>query len=170
VSIAGFTIRPILEQDWAEYRAIRLKMLAEIPLAFGETLHTAERRTEAAWRARVQPVGGGIRLVAVDESNGRWAGTMGGVRSGGPGVSGAVLVGVYVDPDYRGASRGVTDALLAAVEDWARESSTTLTLRVHEENSRARSAYRRRGFEENGRTAPYPLDPSQRELEMVKPL
>lgn len=162
-------IRPITADDWARYRDIRLQMLAEIPIAFTETVATVQRRDEAAWRSRLA-LSGGVRLVAIDADADRWAGTMGVMMSNAPDVEGALLVGVYVDPDYRGVARGVTDALIGAVEAWAAERSTTLTLHVHEDNRHARSAYRRLGFAETGTTIPYPLDPRARELEMVKVL
>jgi len=80
-----------------------------------------------------------------------------------------LLVGVYVSPDYRGAA-GVADALLTAVEDWARERGDRLALHVHSGNARARAYYRSRGFVETGVTIPYVLDTSALELEMVKAL
>jgi GNAT superfamily N-acetyltransferase len=94
-----------------------------------------------------------------------WIGTMGAYFP----VPGAdpVLVGVYVSPDFRGSAAGVTDALLDGVEAWVREQGhTALTLEVHEKNPRARAYYDRRGFTLTGRTLPYPLDPSGRELEL----
>jgi GNAT superfamily N-acetyltransferase len=83
---------------------------------------------------------------------------------------GPLLVGVYVTPDHRGDEHGITDALLAAVEDWARDHGGRLTLHVHEDNARARGAYVKRGFVPTGRLIPYILDPTQRELEMSKRL
>lgn len=169
VASPWITIRPILESDWADYRDFRLQMLAEIPIAFGETLATARARSEAGWRSRTR-LRGGVRLVAIDERSGRWAGTMGGLIEAQRGLLGALLVGVYVDPAYRGRSAGVTDALLDAVEEWARPLSRTLALHVHEDNARARAAYRHRGFRDTGTTIPYVLDPATREVEMAKAL
>jgi ribosomal protein S18 acetylase RimI-like enzyme len=45
-----------------------------------------------------------------------------------------------------------------------------LVLEVHEDNARARAAYRRLGFAETGATRPYPLPPGGAELEMARPL
>lgn len=164
-------IRPIVESDWREYRDIRLKMLAEIPLAFGETLGVAERRGEVAWRHRASsgPTGTSIRLVAIDTASGEWAGTMGGFLSPDDGNR-AVLVGVYVSPGYRGTESGVTDSLLAGIEEWAHRFGDTLLLHVHEENARARAAYAKRGFTLTGVTLPYVLDTTSLEVEMVKSL
>jgi GNAT superfamily N-acetyltransferase len=167
----GITVRPITSHDWPAYRRLRLAMLAEIPLAFGETLAHAEAMTDAQWIARVigytRPPS--LRLGAVVDRTGEWAGTMGGFLSPEDGYA-AVLVGVYVAPRYRGRAPGVTDALLDGVEDWAREHGDRLLLHVHEENPRARAAYALRGFAESGVRIPYALDPRQTELEMVKRL
>jgi GNAT superfamily N-acetyltransferase len=82
----------------------------------------------------------------------------------------ANLVTVYVAPAHRGT--GVTDLLLDSVLSWvARQDGVrTLALLVHEQNGRAAAFYARRGFRASGRTEAYPLDPSQRELEMVLPI
>ena len=164
----GVSIHRTVEADWERVRDIRLEMLADTPLAYLETLETAQTHDEAEWRNRAARGAAphNCRFAAVDAS-GRWAGTMGGIvsRDGEP-----TLVGVYVAPDVRGAAAGVTDALLAAVEDWARTEGDHLLLYVHEDNARARAAYEHRGFSYTGQTEPYPLDPSALELGMSKPL
>ncbi len=82
----------------------------------------------------------------------------------------AYLLGVYVSPAHRGG--GVADALLTAVEEWVVTSTTAprLLLDVHEDNPRAQRFYARRGYALTGRSSPYPLDPSRRELEMARSL
>ena len=166
----GFTVRPIVEQDWDDYRRLRLQMLEEIPLAFGERIESARILPESAWRARTRRSTGGnsVRFVAV-ESTGAWLGSMGGFLSPQDGNR-PVLVGVYVEPGSRGSRTGVTDALLDAVESWAHRFGDDLLLHVHEDNPRAIAAYEKRGFVRTGTTTPYPMDTSQRELEMVKRL
>ncbi|MDM4764202.1 GNAT family N-acetyltransferase [Galbitalea sp. SE-J8] len=167
MTASSLVIRAIGAEDWAAYRDARLRMLAEVPIAFTDTLERARQRGQRAWRERV-PLAGGVRFAAIDD--GAWVGTMGVLRA----VSGrervATLVGVWVAPERRGSAHGVTDALFAAVEDWAVRLSPVLTLFVHEDNARARAAYARRGFVETGATTPYPLDPSALELEMAKRL
>ncbi|HEV7623078.1 MAG TPA: GNAT family N-acetyltransferase [Amnibacterium sp.] len=162
----GFTVRSPDEEDWRELRDLRLEMLADTPIAYLETLETARTHDEAYWRRRARPrTDGGISVVAVTD-DGRWVGTMAGI----PGVGGPTLVGVYVAPGFRGRRVGVTDALLDAVETWARGHAGVLRLEVNELNVRARVAYERRGFVLTGRTSPYPLDPPSLELEMIKRL
>jgi GNAT superfamily N-acetyltransferase len=165
-----FTIRPTESDDWAELRALRLEMLADTPIAFGETLENALRHGEAEWRmraARGERSDKGILVAAISE-DGRWVGTMGAYLPDDG--SGPMLVGVYVTPAFRGAENGLTDALLAVVETWARARSSRIALRVHESNARARAAYERHGYEYSGRTFVYVLDPKAVEYEMVKRL
>jgi len=45
-----------------------------------------------------------------------------------------------------------------------------LLVSVHEDNIRARTAYHRRGYLLTRHSAPYVLDKSRRELEMIKQL
>ena len=167
----GITIREIAPQDWPQFKRIRLRMLEEIPLAFGETLANALARTDSGWAARVRgyATGTGIRLGAIDDASGEWLATMGGFLSPEDGMR-PVLVGVYVAPEVRGSDAGVTDALLERVEQWARGHGDELLLHVHADKARARAAYRKRGFAEDGVTIPYVLDPSQLEYEMAKTL
>lgn len=163
----AFRIRPVAESDWPEVRALRLEMLRDTPLAFGETLATARRHDEAEWRRRAgRSAAGRSSSFAATDRRGAWIGTMGGYLDA---ELGAVLVSVYVTPPWRGAT-GVVDALLDHVEDWAREHGDTLHLHVHALNPRARAAYLRRGFVPTGRLVPYVLDATQSEIEMVKQL
>jgi GNAT superfamily N-acetyltransferase len=172
---AGITIREVVPGDWPQFKRIRLRMLAEIPLAFGETLAAAEGRSDAGWAARVRGyssgsrTGNGLRLAAVDDASGEWVGTMGGFLPPEDRTK-PMLVGVYVAPEARGNAAGITDALLERVETWARGHGTELFLHVHADNARARASYRRRGFVDNGVTVPYILDSSQLEFEMAKSL
>jgi len=99
--------------------------------------------------------------------DGTWIAMMGGFVSE---QRGPVLVGVYVDPAWRGREAGVADALLRTVEDWARTVGETLALDVHEDNPRAIAFYRRHGFEFTGDTHPHDMPPYGNEREMRKAL
>jgi len=164
-------VRATTADDWQQVRALRLEMLADTPIAFGETLEAAQRVTEAGWRERGRRGANphSTALVAIDLDTGAWAGIMGGYVDDAVG-SKPLLVGVYVSPAYRGKNSHVTDLLLAGVEEWARGEGDELLLHVHESNPRAIAAYERRGFHATGVTVPYVLDPSTRELEMRKRL
>jgi GNAT superfamily N-acetyltransferase len=168
MSRTSLEIRRTTESDWADVRALRLEMLADTPMAYGETLEAALLRDETWWRMRAARGSSSAQMQLVAIRRGEWLGTMGGYVPDA--ATGPVLVGVYVVPRARGARAGVTDALLAAVEDWAAERAGTLSLIVHEQNLRARAAYAKRGFVPTGHTIPYILNPAETELEMRKPV
>ncbi|GAA4679892.1 GNAT family N-acetyltransferase [Frondihabitans cladoniiphilus] len=168
---SSLTVRSTTEEDWREVRALRLEMLADTPIAYGETLEQALRQQEPEWRLRgrrgQEPRS--ASFVAIDGGSMQWVGTMGGYLPTAPG-EGPLLVGVYVSPGFRGASAGVADALLDAVEGWARGHGSDLTLHVHEDNPRAIGFYQRRGFVDTGRRLQYELYDGGQEWEMRKPL
>ena len=161
-------IRTTNEEDWQAVRALRLEMLRDYPLAYGETIEHALTVDEAGWRLRAArgTTPGQTSIVAIDR--GRWVGQMGGYIPDA--TAGALLVGVYVAPDYRGDVTGVSRLLLDAVEGWARLHGDTLRLEVHEDNPRARRFYEKLGFTMTGRSRQYELAPGGLELEMIKPL
>ncbi|WP_025157599.1 GNAT family N-acetyltransferase [Leifsonia aquatica] len=165
---SDWTVRPSVEDDWPAYRALRLEMLEDSPLAFLETLATARTHPEEHWRRRTAGTSTSTRLFAAVAADGRWLGSMGGHQA--PGTHDPYLVGAYVTPEYRGRAVGMTDALLDAVIDWAQGRGERLLLDVHENNPAAIRAYERRGFVFTGRTQPYPLDRSTLEREMALPL
>lgn len=168
MSAAELVIRPTREDDWQAVRALRLEMLRDTPLAYGETLEHALTLGESDWRQRALrgQMPGQASFVAIEGS--RWVGHMGGWvpdASADP-----LLVGVFVAPDRRGDEAGVSRALLAAIEHWAKLRSDTLRLEVHEANPRAIRFYEKLGFAFTGRSRPYELEPGGLELEMAKSL
>ncbi|MFK4731636.1 GNAT family N-acetyltransferase [Agromyces mediolanus] len=165
---APFTIRSTREDDWREVRALRLEMLRDEPIAYGETLAHALDVEEAGWRLRARrgETDGQTALAAIEGE--RWIGTMGGYVPDA--ATGPMLVGVYVAPDRRGEAHGVARALLDGVETWALGFGDTLRLEVHETNARARRFYEKLGFTLTGRSREYELAPGGLELEMIKPL
>ncbi|MEY9850973.1 GNAT superfamily N-acetyltransferase [Leifsonia sp. EB41] len=166
--VTGWVVRPSVEADWTAYRAIRLEMLEDTPIAFLETLAAARMHPDEHWRRRAANTSPSSRLFAAVAPDGRWLGTMGGFHA--TGSPDPHLVGVYVTPTARGRDQGVTDALLDAVIDWSRARSGRLLLEVHEHNAAAIRYYQRRGFAFTGRTQPYPLDRTALELEMAADL
>ncbi len=169
MSTLAFSIRRTKDADWRHIRELRIEMIRDTPTAYAETLDQALSHDEREWRMRGQrgTSDHGIVITAISRS-GRWIGTMGAYLPGPD--TGPLLVGVYVAPEYRGPVCGVTDALLATIEGWARTHSNHLTLHVHEDNIRAQKAYESRGFAATGHTVAYLLDPEKNELEMVKQL
>jgi RimJ/RimL family protein N-acetyltransferase len=156
VPITVTTIRP---DQWEEFRDIRLQMLADTPIAFGETLEHAQAATETSWLARVKRATQPDRtaVAAVDDDD-RWIGTMSAYLSE-PGV--ATVAAVWVAPEHRGATTGVTDQLMDAITTWARDTAhaSALRLAVHEDNTRANAYFERVGFHPTGETQTYELEP-----------
>ncbi|MGZ6826047.1 MAG: GNAT family N-acetyltransferase [Mycobacteriales bacterium] len=127
-------------RDWREWKPLRLEALADTPIGFGELHADAVDLPDEEWEQRwARP---GLRLLAHDGSGP--VGMAGGfVREDGT----PVLFGVYVRPVARGGE--VLAALVDAVAAWC--APAPLVLDVHEDNGRARSAYRKLGFVETGR-------------------
>ena len=172
-----FRLHRPTEDDWAQVRELRLRMVTDTPIAFLETPEQVLERTEQQWRDRLreQAAAGSARVVAI-ASDGTWVGTMSCFVTEGappyvldarPGPPRANLVGVFVDPEWRGDA-GVADALLAAVADWVRDQGLgKLYLHVGEINTRARRYYEKRGFRETGFVDATAEQPGMGEVEMV---
>ncbi|GAA3645819.1 GNAT family N-acetyltransferase [Microbacterium marinilacus] len=160
----SFTIHRPVADDWEAFRDLRLRMLRDTPIAYGETLKQALRLDDDEWRSRaLRAVQSGNTAAVAVAQDGAWVGIMRGYVSQ---RRGPMLVGVFVDPGARGAGAGVADALLDVVVEWARGEGNALRLDVHADNPRAIAFYRRRGFEDTGRRIPYELPPFGEELEM----
>jgi GNAT superfamily N-acetyltransferase len=106
-------VRETVDGDWQALRDIRLEGLREAPAAFGSRYETEALRGEEHWRQRIAR--GGTFLAYVPEvSASEPAGLIGGYQLD-PGT--VELVSMYVRPRARG--RGVGEALVATVIDWA---------------------------------------------------
>jgi ribosomal protein S18 acetylase RimI-like enzyme len=134
-------VRRIGLDDWPLWRKLRLQALEEAPYAFSSRLADWQGQgdTETRWRGRVSDVP--LNIVA------EWQETAAGMASGtAPNPDGSVeLISMWVAPFARG--RGVGDALVNAVIEWAREQQASrVALGVLEGNKRAVAFYRRHGF------------------------
>ena len=131
--------------DWAVFRDLRLRALADAPGAFGSRLADWEEATERQWRRRLEDVD--LNLVA--RVDGEPVGMASGVLSG-DGAEGDVaeLISMWVDPAVRG--RGVAGRLVAEVVAWASGRGRTTYLMVRSDNARALAAYERAGFVDLG--------------------
>ncbi|KXG49669.1 Acyl-CoA N-acyltransferase [Penicillium griseofulvum] len=126
--------------EWEIWKHQRLAALANAPYAFSSKLADWENASEQRWRDRLS-ICGGYQVVASLEDT--IVGMAGGILLDEPET--AELVSMWVSPSARG--RGVGDALVAAVEEWAYGSgATTIKLSVVEDNHSARKLYLRNGF------------------------
>jgi GNAT superfamily N-acetyltransferase len=148
-------------------RGLRLRALADAPLAFGSTLAREEAFGSEVWQERAARGATGEDLVTyVAEEGGRWIGLATGILRDpvGPRLE---LVGMFVEPAARG--RGVGAALVETVCAWVRDRGVArLYLWVTSTNQAALALYRRSGFSPTGRSQPLDHTPSLSELEMVR--
>ena len=131
-------LRVISGDDWAVFRALRLRALADSPDAFGVTLAEAEANPEAIWRGRAE--GPGPLLMAYSRES---PVAMGGLHT--PENSQEAFVwGMWVDPDSRG--QGLGARILRELLDWARRLDRAVSLHVTEGNDGARRLYEAHAF------------------------
>jgi len=114
------TVRSLGEEDWREFKAIRLAALRDSPDAFAASADEEEGFEEDFWRLRVRR---STRLVAVRlDSDSQAEGQAVGVVSLGQGKDEegrvAEIFGLWVAPDARGT--GVATKLVEASAERAR--------------------------------------------------
>ena len=139
--MAACEIRLLDGDDWATWRDVRLRSLADAPDAFGSRLADWQGAgdREDRWRLRFAHVA--FNAVAVVDD--AVVGTVGALRHSPVTVE---LISMWVAPEVRGT--GVGDALIAAVTDWAATTSIErVILNVRRGNHAAVALYERAGFE-----------------------
>jgi GNAT superfamily N-acetyltransferase len=158
-------VREAIADDWPALRDIRLAALRDAPEAFGSTYEQQATFAEADWLRRI--ASGGTFLAYLPEVR---ASQPAGLAGGYPERPGQVeLVSMYVRPPARG--RGVGEALVASVIEWARaRDAASVHLWVTEANRPARLLYERCGFTLTGEHQPLPSYPDLSEIGMTFPL
>jgi GNAT superfamily N-acetyltransferase len=163
-------IRRIRPDEGACLRALRLRALAEAPLAFGSTLTREAAFTDDAWNERARRGASGAEgITFVAELEGRWVGIATGLSNDpdAPDDPRPVLVGMFVGPEARG--RGIGADLVNAVVDWARQRRAEgLCLWVTSTNAPAIAMYVRCGFQDSGARRPLPHTPTVDMLRMTR--
>lgn len=164
---AAVTVRRIRPADASKARALRIEMLADSPLAFITTVADAAALPHAEYVGRATRSSHGNEYAQfVAEVDGRFVATVGAFIHPGDDTR-TVLVGVYVTPAYRGS--GTLGALVEAAAEWSRECGRpTLELEVVTTNGRARRAYRKLGFRDDGPPVPHPTVPTMTEQRMAR--
>jgi GNAT superfamily N-acetyltransferase len=158
-------VRETVMADWPALRDIRLAALRDAPDAFASTYEEQVVFTEADWRERIAR--GGTFLAYVPEVGASEPVGLAGGYQQGPGTVG--LISMFVRPRARG--RGVGEALIATVLDWARaRNATSVHLWVTETNRHARLLYERCGFSPTGERQPVPSNANLEEVAMTRPL
>lgn len=144
-------IRPLTEDDWQRWRALRLTALATDPDAFGSTLAewSGPNDREERWRRRLTD----SPFSALVELDGVAVGMVGAFPAG----DAVELVSLWVDPSARG--RGIGEAAVGAVVDFAAGRDVLLSVRIA--NAPAIRLYERCGFTTEGAS---PDDPRERRM------
>lgn len=166
---AGVTVRRIQAEEWGRLREVRLRTLADAPMAFGSTLADEQSRPDAFWQERAAGgAAGETRITFIAERGDQWLGTATGIPSDEePG--GVSLVGMWVDPLVR--RTGAATRLAEAVMAWGRDRGAhQIDLMVTETNEPAVRLYTGLGFCPTGETEPLPHTPSLSEVRMVRGL
>ncbi|QGN58343.1 GNAT family N-acetyltransferase [Nostocoides sp. HKS02] len=163
--MSDITVRTLGEDEWEQYRAVRLSALEESPDAFAATLAEEQEFDEALWRTRMQR---SQRLLAERE------GTAVGVASLGQQTESdrvAELFGLWVSPAARGS--GVATQLVRAGADAARQQGRThLAYWVGTDNGRAVAFASGFGFRPTDSRRPMRVRQAdvEEEIAMVLPL
>ncbi len=156
MSDTTFVVRRAQPDDWAALRAIRLEALSDSPDAFGSTYETALNFSNDQWRAMAAQ-----RFYCLAERDGVVGMISGGLNDDHPGTH--WLYGMYVTPSVRGSAAAAL--LVKAVEEWARgEGARELFLHVGSSMTRARSFYKKMGFEPTSESHAMTRDPT---LELI---
>lgn len=139
-------LRKLEPDDWPLWRELRLAALGQAPEAFGARLADWQGAgdREERWRVRLAIPGGRDVVAFLDDDPV-------GMVSGVPGTRADTveLISMWVAPRARG--RGVGDALIEAIKQWARgRDATTLRLSVMPDNPAALGLYQWHGFSDTG--------------------
>ena len=148
----SLTIRTFAAREWQNYKALRLRALADSPGAFGSIFAETERRSDTSWQNQLAGDDSALNLPLIAEVDGEQIGlAWGRIKKSDPDL--ANLYQMWVAPSHRGL--GVGEMLLKSVIAWAGEKNARhLDLGVTVRDSFAMRLYKRLGFEIVGEAEP----------------
>lgn len=158
-------------------RELHLRMYADSPAAFGESLVEAQAMPMERWEGRARKLAEAreaVGFVALEDGKaiGFIAGFVGQYRDGathGEAHDTATMARAWVDPQAR--QRGIGRTLASAVESWACDrGAKMLEVQVTENNGPAIEFYRKLGFADTGRREPLLSNPTLRIRFLNRPL
>jgi ribosomal protein S18 acetylase RimI-like enzyme len=174
-AMTDVTVRPLGEEDWQEFRAIRLAALRDSPDAFAASAEDEEAFDEDFWRLRLRR---STRLVAVQTGEDGSTRRPVGVVSLGQGKDEegrvAEIFGLWVAPDARGT--GVATKLVeASAERARRDGRTHVSYWVGTDNGRAVAfasgiGFRPTDFRRPMRVTAHEGEDDEEEIAMILPL
>ena len=159
-------IRRIRADEGLRLKELRLRALADSPMAYGSTLAREEAYPDALWHERAANGAAGDKVVTVvAEHDDRLVGMATGLAPEGENLPEPIMVGVFMDAAVR--QQGVGAALVEKVIDWARARGwARLLIWITADNDPALALYRRAGFRPTGATRPNAHTPELVESEM----
>lgn len=139
------TIRTLRATEWAAWRDLRLRALADSPDAFRATLDEERSQSDESWSeivaATIEHPRGGLWVAEYDD---QLVGMLFGRLS--PDSNLLDLNAMWVAPSARGL--GIGSGLLHVAIDWARASGATRAeLWVTQDNGMAQALYAKNGFQ-----------------------
>jgi len=170
-------IRRVNESDGPLLRDLHLRMYADSPSAFGESLAEARAMPMARWQGRARKLAEGtetIGFLATEDGTtiGFIAGFVGQYRDGlthHDARDTVTMTRVWVDPQTR--RKGIGVALAEAVESWARDKRVgVLEVQVTQNNVAAIAFYEDLGFADTGRREPLLSNPALQIRFLSRPL
>ncbi len=161
------TVRRITDADGPLLRRTRLAALRDTPGEFSTRLTDAEALTPDRWaEIAAGNSSGSNQAIWFAEAAGECAGMLAAFRTFDDVVT---LTSLWAAPGYR--QIGVADALVAEATGWATAGRAgALRIWMRERNEQVRAFYADLGFEPTGQSMAYERDPSQREVELRRPL
>jgi GNAT superfamily N-acetyltransferase len=160
-------IRRIRADEGLRLKTLRLRALADSPMAFGSTLAREQAYPDALWHERAAHGAASDKAVTVvAEHDNRLLGMATGFLPESPHAQDPTMVGVFVDSAVR--RQGVGALLVEKVIDWVRaRGSARLLIWITDGNEPALALYRRAGFRTTGATRPNAHTPGLAEFEML---
>ena len=137
--------RNIHIDEWQVYKSLSLAALSDAPYAFTETVREAEKIADDAWRETTRrKAGANDEMCALALDHHHPVGMAAGLRDDiYPDI--ACLVGMWIDPRYRGTN--AAPSVVTQVEKWVvSRGARILVAGVIKGNSRAAAFYQKMGF------------------------
>ena len=165
-------LRPVTRETALVFKDVRLRALADMPLAFSSTYAKESQLPDEEWVRRTERWTGetAILYLAFDDAGQNCAcGIVACYAEEAAGVPTGHVISMWVDPAYRRTGAG--RMLIQGLKDWAEARGLrALELMVTSINQGAIDFYERLGFRKTGNTGSYPNDPAIIEYEMALPL
>jgi ribosomal protein S18 acetylase RimI-like enzyme len=161
-------LKPVTRETALMFKEVRLRALADMPLAFSSTYAKESQLPDEEWMRRTERWNGesGILYLAFDDADQNSAcGIVACYGEEEAGVAQGHVISMWVDPGYRRA--GVGRLLIEGLMDWSHARGLrSLKLMVTSVNQGAIDFYERLGFRKTGKTGAYSNDPAIIEYEM----